>query len=474
MRQAEEIRISELNIGLMIREIIQNLVFIVLAALTAVIGVRLFLDTIYVPNYTANATLAVSVMNNSGGSAYTSLPTANSMASVFSDIFQSQVMTEKVAESIGRMPKDVEITSNVVSGTNLLELEVTAANPEEAYNVIEALLDNYYSVSDYLFGNAVVEVVQKPAVPVEISNPPDTIRYECIAAALGAAVVIGMCVLLYVMKDSIKTVNGAQRTLEGNRLGTIGHEEKNRTIHAKLHNANRGLLLTNPNVSFGFEESYHRLTSKIMYQMFRNKSKVILITSAAENEGKSTVAANLAYAMAMSDQSKKILLVDMDFLKPALYKLLDIPDSRNVTVSDCLRRPVDMKEILVSDKQKNLYYMLNYKHIYNSRKVLKSDGMKQFMDHMREQMDYIIMDSAPAMAGADAEMLGEYADETILVVRQDYVCTTDLNDTAEMLDHGEGKYMGYVLNNFYDRTRRAGYGRYGAYSGYHSQESAHD
>ena len=85
-------------------------------------------------------------------------------------------------------------------------------------------------------------------------------------------------------------------------------------------------------------------------------------------------------------------------------------------------------------------------------------------------VDYIILDSTPIIVGVDVEILTDLADASLLVIRQDYVRISDLNDAIEGLRESNSKYLGYVLNDFSGKTSVGQYSRYGMYGKYNHRE----
>lgn len=205
-------------------------------------------------------------------------------------------------------------------------------------------------------------------------------------------------------------------------------------------------MLTSPVISFGYEEECNRLASRLEHRTGKKEQKVILITSVAENEGKSTVAVNLA--MAMARRNKKVLLVDMDFAKPALYKVLESKNEKNQKALALLKGEKSIKDVLQYDKETQIYTILNKTSVEDLQKYLCAGRLETLLAEMKEMFDYIIMDTAPVSAGTDTECLWEYTDASVLVIRKDKVRISDLNDIVEQLKESEAGFLGYVLNDF--------------------------
>lgn len=464
MEKDKTFHYDEINPYIILRDLFMHLPFIILAVLTVFIGVRTCKNIVYKPEYTANATLAVMAKGNANGNIYSSLGTANSMAEVFTEVFQSDIMRDKVEKETGQKQENAKIKAELIPETNLLVLRVTADDPQSAYRILQVVLNNYRDISDYVFGNAVLEVIKEPQVPVAPSNSFDTSKFDRIGALIAAVLTAGFVVLFSVLRSTVKTTAAGKRNLEGECLAVIPYEEKNRTLKTKLKKTNKAVLLTNPLISFTYEEESHRLASYVDYKASKAGQKVILVTSVAENEGKSTIAANLALALAM--RNKKVLLVDMDFKKPALYKLLDHKMQKDQGLLAFLKGEGKREDILRYDHEKQIYLMLNSVRERNAQKYVEDARFKILLEESKEICDYIILDSAPISAGTDTEYFQEYADACVLVIRKDRVPIADLNDAVEQLKEGETEFLGYVLNDFKEHNNgvrdRYGYG-YGKY-----------
>lgn len=163
MNEAREFKFDEISVFCIIRDLLKNLWVILLAAAAAWLAVTGMMSFRYVPEYTAQATMAVNAKGSS--SAYSSLSLTNQMAGVFSEVFDSNVLKKKIAKDLGEKSIDESIRASVIEETNLITLQVTSENPRQAYMVIQSAIENYGEVSDYLFSNATLRIVQEPAVP---------------------------------------------------------------------------------------------------------------------------------------------------------------------------------------------------------------------------------------------------------------------------------------------------------------------
>ena len=104
-------------------------------------------DIRYVPQYTTSATFVVSYRNSSAS--YSSLGTANTMATTFQKIVESSAMQDILCKKLGVDAVEADIQASVAEGTNLLDLRVTADNPRDSFDIMEGILENYSDITLY-------------------------------------------------------------------------------------------------------------------------------------------------------------------------------------------------------------------------------------------------------------------------------------------------------------------------------------
>lgn len=192
--------------------------------------------------------------------------------------------------------------------------------------------------------------------------------------------------------------------------------------------------------------------------------RVLMVTSLLENEGKSTVAVNLA--MAMAQKHARVLLIDCDLRKPACHALLE---QRTVPhgLRSVLAEKVPAAEALIREKKSGLYLLLETRGSGNSGDLIASESMGSLLAWARQEFDFVVLDLPPMAAVSDTESMMEYADASLLVVRQNGAIAPAINRAAAILSGGRAKLLGCVLNNVYTAVLPTGRGRgYGGYGGY--------
>lgn len=201
--------------------------------------------------------------------------------------------------------------------------------------------------------------------------------------------------------------------------------------------------------------------------MDKKKAKVLLVTSVTENEGKSTVAANLALSLAQ--ENKRVLLIDCDFRKPAQYKIFDVAKNEAANLPEVLKNHSGLTNLIKKNKDSGLYMIFNSKASDSMEGLIENGTLKNILDFCRQKMDYIIMDTSPLSLVADTEELAELADASVLVVRQDMVLAKDINDAVDILNQTKGRVIGCVFNDVMTGIAK-GTGNYG-YGGHYGKRA---
>lgn len=446
MMEERQLHLDEVNIHSLLRDLLRDWWIPLLLALSLWMAASAYGKVSYSPTYRSEATFVVSAKGSS--SAYNSLSLTTNMAQVFSEVFESNMLRDTVERELNMENQDWYITAQTTPQTNLMVVSVVSSSPKQSFLALNAVIDNYPPLAQQMFGNAVLDVLNDPKVPTVPSNVTDTGKLEKLALVGGFVLGVAILVMMSVFRGTVQTVAAAKRSLDGRYLRSVRHEEKNKTARAKRTKKNVAPLISNPFVSAGFREDYQSLSSKLEYHMRKRGQKTILISSAAENEGKSTVAGNLALSLAT--RGKKVALIDCDFRKPALHKIFGVKCEPEQTLSYYLSHADHEQDVLLYQERVGIYLAVNSTGGKYAQRLIGSKKMQDFLGRLQKEMDYVILDTPPMLAAADAEAVGSYADVALLVVREDWTPTKNINDCLDSLRRIVPDMAGYMLNNCYE------------------------
>jgi capsular exopolysaccharide synthesis family protein len=204
-------------------------------------------------------------------------------------------------------------------------------------------------------------------------------------------------------------------------------------------------------------EQYKSLRTSLYYLSPDEPLKSILISSSQEREGKSITASNLAFTLSL-DTSKKTILVDADLRKPTIHTLFSIP--REPGFSDILLGHVEVEDFIQKPTLQNLYIIPSGMETPMPSEILHSPKIKEIMEKLKSQFDYIIFDSPPVLSVTDASVLGANCDGVILVVKAEATQKNIIEEASNTLEEDNAKVKGYVLTNFHVPITDYAMGRY--------------
>jgi len=188
-------------------------------------------------------------------------------------------------------------------------------------------------------------------------------------------------------------------------------------------------------------EAYRSLRTNIQYSSFDKKYQTLVITSSNPGEGKTTVSGNLALVLAQGES--KVLLVDCDMRRPSLHKRFRI--SNTYGISDLLIGKQKFEEAAYKYND-NLTVLPGGKIPPNPAEMLASKAMTAFLEEMKKHFDYIILDTPPLQAVADAQILSTKVDGSIIVVRAGVTKKDVVQNSVSIIKKVNGNIIGTVLN----------------------------
>ena len=188
-------------------------------------------------------------------------------------------------------------------------------------------------------------------------------------------------------------------------------------------------------------EAYRTLRTNIQYAKVDGELKVLLFTSAGPGEGKSTVAANTAIALAQAGH--KVILVDCDLRKPVQHHVFQL-NKKGLT--NCLVGESPAVDLLQNTEVENLRVLTSGPIPPNPAELLGSSRMEQTVNALKDIADYIVLDCPPVIAVTDASVLSRRTDGVVLVLDADQVRPEMAQKAKELLENAQANILGTILN----------------------------
>ena len=459
--------VPQIDLISMLKDIAKEWWAILLLSLAVALFADIWVNATYQPEYKTSTTFVVTAkgMNTN---VYQNLNSTQQLAQQFTEILDSNVLKKKVAQDLKMSSLNIDSSVDLVPETNLITLSVKAGTAVESYRILQSIMKNYNTVSDYAIKNVIIETIQSPAVSMAPVNPLNEKKTMIIAFIAATAVFMVLVAGLSYLRDTIKNPKDVTSKLDTRLLGSIYHEKKSKSIKLRKKKEFVSMLISNPLRSFQYAESNKMMASRVRSYLDKENAKTLLVTSVMENEGKSTVAANLALGLAQ--EGNRVMLIDCDFRKPAQYKIFDMEGKNGDDLGKVLTGKAGTENLIRNWNDTNLYMILNRTSSNSIETMLKSTTLRQIVGFCRQNMDYVIIDTSPLALVSDTEELAQMADASVLVVRQDTVLTKDINDAIDILNNTRGKVLGCVLNDASSSQITGSTAHYG-YGGYYEKRA---
>ena len=215
-------------------------------------------------------------------------------------------------------------------------------------------------------------------------------------------------------------------------------------------------------------ETFRNIRTNLQF-MLENGKNVMLVTSTISGEGKSFISANLAISLSLL--GKKVVIVGLDIRKPGLNKVFNIPKKEH-GITQFLTNPTTnlMDLVQPSDINKNLFILPGGTVPPNPTELLARDGLEKAIETLKQNFDYVILDTAPVGMVTDTLLIGRTVDLSVYVCRADYTRKTEFNLINELAENNKLPNLCVVINGLDLQKKKYGYyygyGKYGKYYGY--------
>ena len=233
-------------------------------------------------------------------------------------------------------------------------------------------------------------------------------------------------------------------------------------------NTKEGSIAVFENQNNLMSETFRNIRTNIQF-MLQNDRKVILVTSTVSGEGKSFTSANLAISLSLL--GKKVVIVGLDIRKPGLNKVFSL-SSKEKGITQYLSNPeMDLMSLVQpSDVNKNLFILPGGTVPPNPTELLARDGLDKAIDMLKNNFDYVILDTAPVGMVTDTLLIGRVADLSVYVCRADYTHKAEYTLINELSHEQKLPNLCTIINGVDLKKRKYGYyygyGKYSKHYGY--------
>ena len=296
-------------------------------------------------------------------------------------------------------------------------------------------------------------IAPAPAPAPSRPSSPDWARNLLLAGIAGLTLGVGVAFVREQLDDRMTGPEDMEEQMRAPVMAVVPH-------FAGLRNRKSDdLLVVRDKPKSPPAEAYRTIRTNIEFMSRTTDLKVVAVMSPGLGEGKTTTSANLAVALAAAD--RRVVLVGCDLRKPRLHRIFGL--NTDAGLSDVLVDDVPVPIVAQAVTGIPTLRVIPSGPIpVNPAELLGSDRMAQIIASLREVADFVIVDTAPVLAVADALSLAPRCDGVLLVVDAAETTRTGIRVAREQIEKVGGDIVGGVYNNF-DPSNAKTYGSYSSY-----------
>ncbi|MEG1297191.1 MAG: polysaccharide biosynthesis tyrosine autokinase [Niameybacter sp.] len=366
-------------------------------------------------------------------------------------MLRTDMVMEKAAEKMSFKVSPGELRGSISASpqenTQFLNLTLTWPVKEQAQEVLQVITETFIEEMVNTYPAITLRMMDNISEPRSITSGTPRSKMAIKGGVVGAILSIFIIFAIEFMDNTIKTDKDIERSVGSCCLARVPRQRKKiKTVSF------RNVKEFSP----GFVEAYRLLRTNLNFLSIDQNIKSIVVTSARQGDGKSLTTAMLATVMALA--GKKTILVDCDLRKPTISNLFKFATERGFT--DVLLTKEDVKEMIHQTNIDNLYVLPAGTVPINPSEIICSQKAKDLINSLKEDYDYMIIDSPPVGIMADGQVLSQYVDGCLLVVSYRRTKTPEIQKAKSCIEYVDGKVLGVVLNRTKDKRISKAYKNY--------------
>lgn len=357
--------------------------------------------------------------------------------------------------------KDAEGQSNTASQADV-RLRELQRNADSAKSLYEAFLKRFNELGEQgTLQSTQARVISRAAVPTTPSFPKTLLFLAgSLAAGLAAAGVLAF--LLEQLDRGLRTRQQIESELGLPMLANLPLVDTEELTWEGTKHTPSEIVVHKP--LSAYNEAFRMLRAGIQLSNVDREPKLVLITSALPNEGKSTGVLSLARSCAQSGD--RVLLIDGDIRRPSIEKILGFGHDKGLGLVQCVKGEVPIHEAILTDTITSLHILLPGASVSNPSDILSSAAMRNLLAAARQSYDLVLIDSSPVLPVIDARLLSRICDTTVFFIRWEDTPRDASQEAVRLLQSFDAPIAGVALS-MTDRKRQVRYGYYGdSYSYY--------
>ncbi|MGY1846806.1 polysaccharide biosynthesis tyrosine autokinase [Blastococcus sp. SYSU DS1021] len=417
--------------------------WILVCTVLLAVGVAGFLTWQATPLYSSSTQLFVSTSTTTDTStAYQGNLFSQQRVTSYAQLLTGEELASRVVADLGLelTPAEVaaKVTATAVPETVILEVSVTDSSAQRAQDIAASLAQQFTQQVTELETPEGGEASTVKVTTVEGADlneapvSPDPIRNVALGAVLGLLLGLGLALLRSRLDNTVKTPEEIRSLTGTGVIGTVLEDPRLAEEHLVAD-------LDDHSIS---AEAYRAIRTNLQFLDVDHPPRAIIVSSAIPGEGKSTLAVNLATALAQ--QGSRVMLIEADLRRPRITRYMGLISGAGLT--NVLAGTAALHEVAQPWGDGKLTVLGAGPMPPNPSEMLGSAQMRALLDQLKATNDYVIVDAPPLLPVTDAAVLSVLSDGCVITARYGKTRREELSEAAAALQRIDAKLLGVVLN----------------------------
>ncbi len=456
-----EIKDNSITLGDIVRVIKKNWILIAIITIFIFVSGTVYTYFIAGKTYKATSTISVEVPTTSEKVSVTEAGNSVTASLRYVQSIAEFVKSEAVMTAVSEEYKDITSYGKLRGATSvnydttsiIVSITVTTTDPKNSKTLAKAIAEELAKYSTDSKDTTIDKkflctIVLRDEARYAYQASPNERLYLIVSALAGLVLSLVVVFIKEFASNKFKTPDDVR---------ILGYPIINTLANDKSKDKKDDNSLINPTPK-NFEP-YNRLISNIKFANVDNPYKAIMFTSTVINELKTTVCANYAYTLAHNEA--KVVIIDLDTRKPRLHEVFKV--EKNNGIVEYLSGEINKNE-LIKKTDKNVDIITVGKNVENPITLLESKKLKELISELKEEYDYVVLDTPPLVACNDASIISNLADCVIYNVAINQGKKKEIKASLEQLEDAGANIIGINVTKVDTKDRGGYYYYYQEYS----------
>lgn len=435
---------------------------------TLCMAVSLFVSLFFMPKqYTSSAKMIASfttIDDKDKVNAITSgyLEASEKLATTYREILKSNYTVKTILEEVKKLGWE-NITESMIKSsidvssagnTEMISISITTTDPELSYDICRVFTDVTPSIIEEKYYGKLMpldegQLPTSPSSPIVLKN---TVIGGIVGIILSAVLIMILFVTDNKVSDGAEVAKRFSLPILGNVPCFTRKKKKQGSVNGNADSIDVGRAQQN----FFVIEAYKNIRTNLMYTLSSHGTRVIAVSGAESEAGKSITCANLSIAFAQN--GCKVLLIDADMRKPVQQKLFK---KLNTTgLSKVLSGQAEFDEAVQRGAVNGLDLLTSGPIPPNPSELMGSDNMKKLIQKVGETYDFVIIDTPPVNYVTDCLTIASIISGIVLVARHGHTEYSELMKAVDNIKSAGGKISGVIVSDVRSSTTSKYYKSY--------------